>query len=193
MSDNLLLALVHYKITVALSRSMRRTSTVILTGALALLFTLPLACLLHEPYIKDSMVRNIYSVICISNTLAINCITLPLCRLNTKSFDVHLAMSSLLAHSVECQTFLEALDEPHIYDPHLVGLLRKELNDPHKMASEFTTLALAIPMTYPNLLRMHFWFGLIMLAVINGVNSRNGDLFGHFFTDPFELFAQRGT
>lgn len=184
LNDNLLFVLVHYRISVSLSKSVNRTSAVCLFGGMSTMFLFPIVFLLHAPYVNDPLVRQTYGHVCSGNALAIILLMSPMCNLNTKSYAIYRAMSSLLAHSIESQSALGALNEPDLYDNHLVGLLRKELDHPDRLARQFTIVILGIPVTYPNLLRIHFWFGLLMLAVINGLSSGNGDLFGSFFGDP---------
>lgn len=189
LNDNLLFVLVHYRISVCLSRSLEKSSTVFMVGGVVLLFVLPVQNLLHAPYLNSRLAQETFFYVSAGHMVLFNLMMVPMCYLRSRAFDLYKTMSSLLAHSIECQTILDTLKEPdQVYDAHLVGLLRKELDDPAMMARQFTFVVLGVNITYPNLLRIHFWFGLLMLVVINGLASRNSDLFGHFFADPFNLF-----
>lgn len=187
LNDNLLFVLVHYRISVSMSKSLGHTTKVTVAGAMILFFVLPVVFLVHEPYIGDQLVRYIYTFICIFSIFAINFMLIPPCHLHSRSFALYRAMSGLLAHSIQGQSGLERRHELAIYDNHLVSLLRRELDDPDRINRDFTISVLGVHVTYSTAVRIHFWFGLIMLAVINGVTSRKSDLFGHFFGDFFGL------
>lgn len=188
LNDNLLFVLVHYRVSVLLSKRMGNMSAIFLLGGVSIFFFFPVTFMLHAPYVNDDVVRLTYTMLCVGNLMVIDLICAPMCYLHSRAFDLYRAMSSLLAHSIECQQQLETLDESSVYDNHLVCLLRKELDDPERMAKQFSIVVLGTPMAYSTLLRIHFWFGLLMLIIINGITSRSSEMFGQFFADPFGLF-----
>lgn len=183
INHNLLFVLVHYRIYVIQSRSIEKTSRVFMIGGITLLFLVPILNLLHGPYMK----LDIFSYVCVGHIILFNLMVVPLCRLHSKASVLCRSLSGLLAHSIGCQASSRALGEPDTYDDHLIGLLRKELDDHDIIETQFSIVVMGIPVTYPNLLQIHFWFGLLMLLVIMGTTSRRGDLFGHFIADPFGL------
>lgn len=188
INKNLLFALIHYKISSSLARTSTNAFVFYVIGGTIIFLQLPIQTLLHGPYFDREQVKYTYTLICLGSMISFNFIVVPMCYMHNRSFALYKAMSSLLAHLVECQTALRELEEPTNFDNHLVCLLRKELNHPNMMTRQFTIVTLGVPITYPNLVRIHFWFGIMMLASLTGVSSPNDATFGNIFSDPFSLF-----
>lgn len=78
------------------------------------------------------------------------------------------------------------LAQQTIFDDHLIWVIRKELNHPDLLEGQFATVGLGIKFTYGNLIKIHFWLGLIIMS--NFFEFSDNVLSGSAFTDPFGVF-----
>ena len=186
MNGDLLLVLMHFKIFVGQLRPVRYNIEPITFIACILLFFIPISGRLSMPYVKQSFNWNfrlmvlIASVICTSLT---NVGLIPICHLNTRCLDLYRSLSSLMAHVVELG---ESNWGSSIYDGHSVLVLRRELDHPEDLLRQFVSRATGIDLTYSNIVRLHFWVGLIILSILVTQSNPNG-VFSTLFRDPFGI------
>lgn len=182
MNTNLLYAFIHYKIFVAQTKSDLKFHGTIALVSIVVFFTLPIMARLHEPYINlKTKLLQIY--VCLATSVFLNFVMIPVCYLHSRSLDLYKSMCSLLAHTIE-----QSSGDSIFYNAHLVLLLRKELSYPDLFARQFATVSIGVRYTYPNLVKIHFWFGIILLSLISGVTTDHDAFLGRFLSDPFGLY-----
>lgn len=210
MNCNLLYCLMHYKIFVAQDKRHRESFQSLAFHSIIVWFVLPIMSRLHEPYVVENA-KILQVWICLGSCFFINCVLVPICYLHNSSHKLYKSLCSLLAHTIETRTIggnsgqhnnklcwtPEAKTDlinsygcgATFYDDNLVCLLRKELNNPDLFTQKFASVTLGIHLTYPNLVLVHFWYGIILLSLILGVSARADSIFGGFLSDPFGLFG----
>lgn len=184
MNANLLEVLMLYKIFVAQVRPISRTIGAFGFACIVLMFSVPINTRLHSPYFDKNL--KLYAMLFgLLLTSVADMALIPICYMYSECINIYRCLSSLMAHTVEITSHPMA---GRIYDMHTVWLLRKELNHPERLTSQFTIHTLGINFTFANILRVHFWVGLISLSIIIDTNSNGLEFFGSVFNDPLGMF-----
>lgn len=178
MNANLLLGLMHYKLFVSQSDNTKNELKLVTVNTTFLFFLMPAGVRLHVPYMNHGAFKYIgivWSLLTVSMT---NFVLVPVCYYHSRSLTLYKMLNSLMAHTVETND---------IYYDHLVWLIHKELNHPEILITRFATKWANFDFTYPNLVKIHFWFGIIILSIVSGITSNNETFFNYFLSDPFGL------
>lgn len=186
MNSNMLYALVHYKIFVSQLKPTQSSFGFICTSSLFVAFAMPIIGRLHVPYVTAGAKILIIVISVITLVLADICIA-PVCQLNVKCLRLYKTLWGLLAHAVNLAN--HSGGPARVYDKHTIRVLRKELNHPERLANQFSTIALGLSFTYSNLIRIHFWFGIIVLSIITDVRSDHEEVIGSLASDPLGIFS----
>lgn len=195
MNMNLLIVFINYKTFVRRSAPVQKSNRVLVMITLVLLFVLPIVSRLHVPYAQPNL-RILATIICLTIVFIADFCLVPVCYIHSRSLDLYRSLWSLLAHTIELERWIYENSHKHsyydsrttIYDRHLVWSLRKQLNHPDRLIKQFATTAFGLELSYPNLIRIHFWFGLVALSIITDAGSNQLLIFGSFLTDPLGLF-----
>lgn len=203
INSNLLYTLMHYRIFVVSLRPTRQFLAQFTFISMLSIWLLPAIVLLHEPYLELGA-KVIFLVVCFLFVIVINFCMIPVCHIQKRSVYLYKSICSLLASLVDSMHSLDAMaaslgatrrrsvsfvQRNCIYNMHLVWMIRKELSHPEMISKQFTTIVLGTQVSYPNLLRFHFWFGLVLLFLMYDVSSAimSSTCFNRFFSDPFGL------
>jgi hypothetical protein len=195
MNCNYLFALLHYKIFKVQYMPVKSAIGPGIVVSFALLFLMPAIVRLHLDYILQFNTGPVSGdtyktyVLALSSSVLIpaNFTVVPLCYLNSRCHDLYKALASLLAHLSEVKTSVRGA---HIYDPHGVSILNKELAHPRQLLRLFVIRSAGIGGTYTALLKAHFWWGLLALSIVMCQRQTIGDrrdIFGNLFNDPLGL------
>lgn len=184
MNAELLKALVHYKIFVAQIKPITRSFGAFALACLSLMIVSPINVRLHVPYLdrRIKVYAMLFGVLCAS---CVDLCVVPISLMHGRCLNLYKALSSLLAHAIEVGS--HPLGD-RVYDLHTIWLLRKELSHPDRLTNQFTIVVCGIRITYSNLLRVHFWVGLISLSIIIETSSNQQEILGALFKDPLRMF-----
>lgn len=193
MNHDLFKLVLDYKIFVAQLKSMQNSFGFIAFQSLLVAFIMPVTGRLHVPYL-DEKVKLLTVLVSVVFMAFSDLCMIPVCHLYSRCLDLYKSLSSLLAHVVHVTSEEGELtdDTRTIYDEHLTWIIRKELNHPDQLRVQFATIGLGLLFTYQNLIRVHFWFGLIVLSIVFDTNNVPGgqEAFGSIFSDPLGIFEQ---
>lgn len=169
MNSNLVLILLHYRIFIAQLKPILRS-----TGPLALLLLCTALCLpvmlrLHLPYL-NFYAKIILLITSISAIFWVDICLLPICLWHERNLRLHRSLNKLLAHTVEVQSEMDSL-----YYAYSTWVLRQELSRSDLLVKRFA-VNFGLDFTYPNLLRVHFWAGLVFLSTVTWTGGGQKDL-----------------
>lgn len=126
----------------------------------------PILVRLHNQYLDESgrMFSLIYSV----SFMVMGAVALiPMTAIHAYSIKLHKLMQSLMVHAVEVELVVNPegnLENLHIYNTHLIWLMRKELREHEQPMASLSLETFGIRLTYPNYLKLHFYCGLLILT-----------------------------
>lgn len=207
---DLLYAIIHYRIFVARSKQSRQATRFLLMTATSLLFVMPVMVRSHLPYMDVlNEVKLVASFFCLASVVLMDILVLPVCYIHEVSLRLEKSMSSLMAHAMhtmeidKCKqlrrlrkSWLISNHHQHhqlapvsIYNKYLICLIRKELDNPEELTGQFAVKTCGIEFTLPTLCQIHFWFGLIVLAITSNVNSDENTFVIRILNDPFGLMT----
>ena len=187
MNTNLVFVLMQYKIFVAQCMEVMRFAGPPLFVCVSLLMSLPFLLRLNLSYLN--MFNNIdiayFAAISGACLIPVNVALLPMCYFQSRCADLYRAMSSLMAHLTETKNSAHCRG---LYNDHSKLILSKELEDSERFLDRFNTTFSIQGGKYTNLLRIHFWFGLIVITILFDTRSYKGGLLDLFFRDPLGVF-----
>lgn len=123
----------------------------------------------------------------ISMSIFVNLFLLPLCKFSKYGADTNKTLCSLLAHCIELQLqSRQELAYGPIYMEHTVAFMRKELDDPGEFLGRFSPSWHDIKATFPNLVELHIYYGLIILSLFCEISSWR-TLLGDRLDEPLGL------
>lgn len=208
MNSEFLKVFMQNKVFITQIKPLARSFGAFAGAFLALLFAITIDIRMHSSYV-DHATKVYFLAINVILVLAADVCLVPLSYMNARCQELYKSQSSLLAHIVEISDHRNmqwlryrkstqavaassaAQNEPaQIFDPHTMLLLRKELNHPQQLVNQFAIRALFIRLTHSNLLRMHFYVGIIGMSMIMDT-SGSQDFFGRMFNDPWGVFNWR--
>ena len=173
MNENLLFALLHFKMFVMeLNSSVNRTCE-IFGFAIILMFSIPVTSISQLHYLSRDPHLRIHAVTgAMCTILPASFVLVPICYLHSRCLEMFRSMNSLLAHAVDINR-----NGSLVYDEHTIILLRKELDCSRDARQRFAAKSFGNYCTYPFLCKVHFWFGLLLLMIMSGNQlGRNGNL-----------------
>lgn len=199
MNANFLFALMHFKIFVAQFEPMKRSLGLVWLQAFSSLFINPILVRIHLPYLRQAfnddnkpfffeLIQALSLIISCSALLLADIGALPICNLYSRCQDLHGTLCSLMAHitSVEHRQQFSC----SLYDHHAISLLEKELAHPNQLLTRLMTKTFGgVSGSYTNLLRLHFWWGLIMISIVfYNRTADNSSFFSALLSDPLGVF-----
>lgn len=209
----LLHVLLEYKIFVAQLLPAKRSCGFVSLIAMTLMGLMPLIGCLHVPYIDFTIKFYVGMLSLLCAVVADVAILIPISYLHARSAELYKCLSSLLAHTVAMtseqvgceQAAAEAdkEDDEHgsglefdldqvrcVYNRHAVWLLRKELDQPDCLLDQFVTFVFGVRLNYSNLLKVHFWVGLLIKSIFSESASltNQSEFLGGILMDPLALF-----
>ena len=159
MNANLLAVLVHFRMFTHEVRAFKESSKILAFGTLQLTFLVPVLVRAHALYLDKSLIAPVLSFSLLFLALGDLCLV-PICHKHSRFFDLYKSLASLLARTIE----FDRATAGEIYDPHTIWLLRKELSRPEDLMDLLSTRVLGFLFNYQNLLRAHFWAGVLVLS-----------------------------
>ena len=184
-NEILLLALLEFKVYVAQSSPSRPLYRFVSDGLLLCLITISLMVRLHLSYWSlDAM--KLGAMLPLITLVFCNTILIPVCRIHHLGARLTKHLWALLAESVRLNGALEGAHLNSAYFEHTIGLYLKLVEDPQRFSNQFVTESLVGKLTYANLLRAEYWFGLLLLSAFVETN-RWRELIGPRMNDPFGL------
>ena len=186
MNSDLLSVVLHYKIFMAQLKVIQSSLGFNCLTATVLIFLMPIITRLHVPYLTGNakVLGVLFGCMC---TIMSDICLVPICQLHVKCLDLHKALWNLLAHTVEVSE--QSSETYRIYDRHTLWMLQKELSHPDRLASQFVASAFGVLFNYPNLIRIHFWFSILILSIMTDVRSEQEEVIGSFVSDPLGIFS----
>ena len=180
LEQELLQVFMEYKIFFRQSKGVRKLLGLISNITLLLVAAAPLLAHIYYDYLLVE-VRDVLAYSACIITLAADLLFLPICRLNSCCQEIHRELCKLTARAVETMVVVgddaddlarakvrlfDGMPCCQNYDTHIVSLMRKQLGDPHMAMNNFAITIFNLKLTHENLIRMHFWFGILMLPTI---------------------------
>lgn len=192
MNTKLLHCFIQHRIFISQFKSIKRVFQLSASCAMILWFLLPVLFLLHAPYSSSKVLTALGLLLCFDTCTVLSIMLVSICRVYSRSFLLYKSLYSLLAQIVahsDHNHLMGADVLAPIYDPHLIKLLRKLLDDPELFMEQFASFPFGIQLNYENIIKLYFWSGAMILLAAYGVASEGQDPVFHFLSDPFGLMA----
>jgi len=187
MNERFLLALFQYRIFVTEFGYLRKVFKVSANIILMIVFFVPIVVRLHVSYVDESLQP--YAIIfCFSVIFFSDTVLVAWCRMHQMGVELARFIWSLQAESTKLNTALLSHNLEPAYYEHSVQLYNKETEDPTKLYRQLAIMTIVGPITYPNLVQVHYWFFLLMISAFFEVESWL-KLLGPRFHDPLGVFA----
>ena len=192
LNGELLSVLMHHKIFVSQSSRVRGIfSHCALVASIIYLF-LPALCRIHLAYVAPKV--QLLFIIGLDTAIFFNLLLLPICRLYGRSFFLYNSLASLLASLFELQSLSQESERSMCkleHYKHLVCLLQKELDNPFRLTDQFLTTGLRIRFEHAFLIKMNFWFGVVLFSSFESFRPEQiSASLSQFLQDPFKLMEQ---
>lgn len=185
MNIDLLYIIIHYKIFIAQLRPTKKSIGFVTLCSVGLMTIFPILARLHLPYISNQAAKVLSIIVCLLMAFLADFSLIPVCWMNSRCLSLYNSLSRLMAHLVELSNHPET---GQLFDRHTIWLLRKELNHPERIASQFATSSMGMSFTYSRMLRIHFWIGLVVISLYIELRSTSGDIYlGDFLSDPLGI------
>jgi len=186
LRSNLLAALIQSKLFAEQFKGIRGLISLIGLLAFIVLGSVPITVHCYHKYLGEN-IRSVLSFYAIAFTIYINGSFLPLCDLHSRCIKLVRELAYLLSHSIEAicigknATMLESRLDPSsssstsihgekrvdfsgdYFEDHIVWLLRKELNHPDRLSSQFTVRVAHVRLTYGTIIKVYFWLGILLV------------------------------
>lgn len=170
MNTNLLIVIVHYQIFVIQARRLKACLKFIFVGTIIIMFTSPITVRIHMPYFdaeNDKTIRLALAVASVGFIVPADLCLVPMCILRSKFLKLYKTIYIMLAHCARVQNELQ------LYEPRLISILLAELDRPQGIYNMYGSKYELVQYTYPTLLRLHFYFGLIITAIVCNHQQHN--------------------
>lgn len=189
MNANYLFVIIHYRIFVTQFVPFRRS---VKGGAIyvtALVLLIPLLIKFHSPYanfFNYPLIKGFIAFLSTTVLFPANGLFVPVSHLYARCLKLYRVLSSLIAHTVEIESHPMGKG---IYDQHALSLLFKELRLADQFMNRFKARFLGLTGNYNTLVKVHFWWGLVILSIL-AENAGNGgqELLSALFSDPLGVF-----
>ena len=178
----------HYKIFVAQHKPVRQSCEPAILFVASLLLGVPLVIKLNIPYfvlINAQHIRLFATILCLCVAGPGNGVFLPLCYMNGRCIGLHRAILSLVAHVADIES---RSDDCKVYDHHSVVLLLKELCHPEQFLGQFRPRFAGLHGTFTTHLKLHFWWGLIVVSILLDNQTSGRGALDSLFIDPLNVF-----
>lgn len=184
LNRNLLFAWMRYKIFLAQLEPVQRSFQYIASNAVAVMFAMPILMRLHLPYL-DKEYRLMATYMGFVGLVFADNLLIPMCEFHYRGLKLYKSLYSLAAHSIEC---MEQTSLGNVYDKHLIWLICKETHQPEILTDRFPTRTFGTPITYPNLVQIHYWFSIIIFSCFFEIPSWR-EFVGKRLDDPFGFYT----
>lgn len=181
--------LLHYKIFVTQLRPALDSLPMFVLISMFVIFAPLIVTRLLIAYLDRSR-KAMSLMLCVLILVSIDITFVMINKLYVRCLDIYKRLQSLMAHAIAIDHSVRMQIGREVYDKHLIWLLRKELSDPDRLADQFATRMLMSnwKMTYANLIKYHFWWGVLAIStmMINPSLPNAADIFGgvwHFFSE----------
>ena len=192
INSNLLFVLMHYRIFVTQVRPIGRSLRTLTIVGIILLFYFPILSRIHTPYVEERFVKEVRSfsvALSIIVLVPVNACLVPVCLLHTSCTDLYKSLYRLVAHVSQIHSE-RRLRDGLAFDRHTVCVLRKELYHPECWVNQFQQSNYRLSFTFAELVRLHFYFGFILLSIaVESLSGHKFELFGFILNDPLRLYA----
>lgn len=187
MNKELLLALTQYKLFLSQLQPIKVIYIHVGSVLICVAMFVPISIRLHMSYwLNEHQVVFIY--------MALTCLIfadtalIPMCQMHHIGSVLSTHLWTLLAHSVEVNGILARRGNCQlIYYEHILQMYHKELHDPERLSSQFAVKTFFGKLTYPNLVKIHYWFGILLISAFFEMESWR-KLLGSRMNDPLGVF-----
>jgi len=187
MNERFLLALFQYRIFVTEFERLRNALRACANLILMMVFFVPILVRLHISYIDETL--HPYAIVFCSSVIFFgDTVLVARCRLHQMGVELARFIWSLQAESTKLNTALLSHNLEPAYYEHSVQLYNKETEDPTKLYRQLAIITIVGPVTYPNLVQVHYWFFLVMISAFFEVESWL-KIMGPRFHDPLGIFV----
>lgn len=188
MNTNLLFVLMHYKIFTAQHKAAKcscQSAIVFVSGVLLLI---PIIAKIHIPYFMlfgaSGNIRVAATILSLTIVGPANACIFPLCYMHSRCVGLYRMAASLMAHVAEMES-----QQPGVYDEHSIMVLVKELRHPERFVDQFKPKLIGLCGTFTTMVKIHFWWGLIVISTLFDTQSDNGHVsIESLFADPLGVF-----
>ena len=188
VNETLLLAILQYKIFGAQFEPLRILYGICANFLIVIIFFVPFVIRLHVPYLVNDL-HQVVGIFPLTLMLICDTILVAICKVNKMGIEMSRRIWSLQAASMDLNARFRSLRLQPAYYEHSLQLYDKETRDTLKFASQFTVTTFFGPLTYPNLVQIHYWFFLVFISAFCEVESWI-KLLGPRFYDPLGIFIE---
>jgi len=188
MNETLLLAILQYKIFGAQFAPLRTLLRICASFQIMISFFVPFVIRLHVPYVAEEL-QEVVGYFPVTVLIACDIVLVAICRIQQVGIEMGRRIWSLQAASMDLNARFRSLRLQPAYYEHSLQLYDKETRDTLKFASQFTVTTFFGPLTYPNLVQIHYWFFLVLISAFCEVESWI-KLLGPRFYDPLGIFIE---
>ena len=186
MNETLLLAILQYKIFGAQFAPLRTLLGLCASFQIMMSFFVPFVIRVHVPYVAEKL-QEVVGYFPITVLIMCDIVLVAICRIHQVGIEMGRRIWSLQAASMDLNARFRSLRLQPAYYEHSLQLYDKETRDTLKFASQFTVITFFGPLTYPNLVQMHYWFCLVFISAFCEVESWI-KLLGRRFYDPLGIY-----
>ena len=188
-NEQLLEVLLNYRIFLRQLSQIRFLFDYIALVQLAIMYAPPLLGRIHSPYVL-AKVRHLIIIW----TFYCCCSTLPnifiVCRFSERCLRFYMSLLRLLAQAVSLTRAGQG-QMLHFYDQHTLWILRQGLSQPEFVKERPAPHFMFVSFTFLGLIRLLFWYGLMLLSIAMECGSSIGDsFFDGLISDPLGVFQQ---
>lgn len=186
-NEQLLEVLLNYRLYLRQLGQIRFLFDYVAFAQLSVMFITPLVARVHSPYVSP---RIRYAMIIW--TFYSLWFTLPsifiVCQFGERCLKLYKSLWILMAHTIRVAD-LGRDQQGHFFDQHTLWTFRQELSHSDLVRRRLAPHFMFISFTYPNLTRLLFWYGLIVLSIaMDSGSSSNESLLGGLLNDPLGIF-----
>lgn len=181
INSQLSYVILQFKIFEAQHKELKDPFGFTLITGLMIMFAYPMVARFHLPYFETYSNNDSHrTLMCLSFFIVppFTVCVISICTHYHRCVRLYQAMSRYLAHIIDAENHLESLDSAtylpdfdraygmQIFSTHLVSLLRKLVSHPENLQREFAVESIGLNFNYANMLRVYFWFGIIVISTI---------------------------
>ena len=186
LNEQLLESLLSYRIFLNQLDRLHILFDYIACMSLELMFVTPIVGRIHSPYVSTK-VRYLmisWAIYCLFFTLPTVFIA---CQFNERCLRTYKSLSKLLARVVGSS--VEAFGGAELFNQHTLWAFRQTMAHPQLVKERLAPRFLIFSFTYINLIKLVFWYGLIVLSI--GMERYEGSgpewLISKLFSDPLRI------
>lgn len=184
----ILQAFLEYRVFRAQLSSFSSSWSILLPVGLLIMLVTPIFARLYAPYLVGKQSKTLCSLFSLNTTIFSDLLLVPICFFYYQGQRLYKALSSLLAHTIELDQQVRArFGGRGIYMANTICMIRRELDEPEQMMGHFLTEVPGFKATFPKLLGIHFYCGLMNLALYCEIDAWK-NLLGARFDDPLLIY-----